>query len=84
VSVRALGMRKGRFEERTYWRKVEGRHIGSHFFTGIELSTAAGVCGVLHLLVAGAVPDKGFVKMEDVSYQSFMASPFGRYYARRE
>jgi len=84
VSVRGLGMRKGRFEERTFWRKVEGRAIGPHFFTGIELSTAAGVCGVLHLLLSGALPDKGFVKMEDVRYESFMATPFGRYYARRE
>ena len=84
VSVRGLGMRKGRFEERTYWRKVEGRRIGPHFFTGIELSTAAGVCGVLHLLLAGELPDQGFVKMEDVSYYGFMATPFGRYYARRE
>jgi hypothetical protein len=34
--------------------------------------------------MAGALPNRGFVKMEDVSYVSFMASPFGRYYARRE
>lgn len=84
VSVRGLGTRNGRFEEKTYWRKVEGRRIGPHFFTGIELSTAAGVCGVLHLLLAGSLPDKGFVKMEDVSYYSFMSTPFGRYYGRRE
>lgn len=84
VSVRGLGTRDGRFEEKTYWRKVEGRRIGPHFFTGIELSTAAGVCGVLHLLLAGALPAKGFVKLEDVSYGSFMSTPFGRYYGRRE
>jgi saccharopine dehydrogenase-like NADP-dependent oxidoreductase len=84
VSVRGLGTIRGRFEEKTYWRKVEGRRIGSCFFTGIELSTAAGVCGVLHLLLAGTLPEKGFVKMEDVSYAGFMATPFGRYYARRE
>ncbi|MHC5042406.1 MAG: saccharopine dehydrogenase C-terminal domain-containing protein [Planctomycetota bacterium] len=84
VSVRGLGTRNGRFEEKTFWRKVEGRRIGPHFFTGIELSTAAGVCGVLHLLLGGSLPTKGFVKMEDVSYYDFMSTPFGRYYGRRE
>ncbi|MHC4547318.1 MAG: saccharopine dehydrogenase family protein [Planctomycetota bacterium] len=82
VSVRGLGTRDGRYEEKTYWRKVEGRHIGIRFFTGIEVSTAAGVCGVLHLLLAGLLPDRGFVRMEDVAYAAFMATPFGQYYAR--
>ncbi|MHC4953871.1 MAG: saccharopine dehydrogenase family protein [Planctomycetota bacterium] len=82
VSVRGLGTVDGRFEERTYWRKVEGRRLGGHFFTGIEVSTAAGVCGVLHVLL-GADNVTGFVKVEDVPFDRFMASPFGRYYGRR-
>ncbi len=83
VSVRALGNVAGRYEERTFWRKVDGQYIGKRFFTGIEIATAAGVCGVLHLLLDGALPQRGLVRMEDVSYEAFMDSPFGRYYGRR-
>jgi len=83
VSVRGLGLVDGRLEERTYWRKVEGRNIGGHFFTGIEVSTAAGVCGILHALLDGGTAT-GFVRVEDVSYQRFIRSPFGRYYGRRD
>jgi len=83
VSVRGLGLSGGRYMEKTYWRKVGGRRIGRHFFTGIELSTAAGVCGVLHALLADE-PREGFVKVEEVSYDAFMDSPFGRYYGRRD
>ena len=84
VSVRVLGTRNGRFEEQTFWRKVEGQRIQDTFFTGIEVSTSAGACGVLHLLLDGHLPDKGFVRMEDVAYRDFMQTPFGKYYARRE
>jgi saccharopine dehydrogenase-like NADP-dependent oxidoreductase len=83
VSVRGLGYRDGRYEEHTYWRKVDGQFIRGSFFTGIEVSTAAGVCGVLDLLLDGELPAKGFVKLEQVSYERFMATPFGRYYGRR-
>jgi saccharopine dehydrogenase-like NADP-dependent oxidoreductase len=84
VSIRGLGTRNGRFEERTFWRKIDGHRIRGHFFTGIEISTAAGACGVLHVLLAGQTAGRGLIRMEDVSYERFMASPFGRYYDRRE
>ena len=59
-----------------------GKIAEDPFFTGIEISTAAGVCGVLHLLVLGELPQRGLVKLEQVSYDRFMDTPFGRYYAR--
>ena len=83
VSIRGLGTVDGRFVEKTFWRKVDGQHIHGHFFTGIEISTAAGVCGVLDVLMKGGLPQEGLIRMEDVSYHSFMKSPFGRYYGRR-
>ena len=82
VSVRGLGMRHGEYVEKTWWRKINGVHIGGSYFTGIEVSTAAGLCGVLHLLLDGRLPQEGFVNMEHVRYRDFMASPFGRYYQR--
>lgn len=82
VSVRGLGRVNGRYEERTYWRKVSGRSIGSHFFTGIEVSTAAGVCGAVHAVLSGSGRE-GLVSVEEISYDEFMNSPFGGYYGRR-
>jgi len=82
ISVRALGTINGQFMEKTFWRKVTGKMIGRHFFTGIEVSTAAGVCGIADRLLSGAVAQNGFVKIEDVSYNNFMHSAFGKYYAK--
>lgn len=82
VSARALGYVKDQFVERTWWRRVGSQAIGQHVFTGIELSTAAGVAGPLHLLLKGNLPASGLVKLEDVAFDDFMATPFGRYYGR--
>jgi len=84
VSIRALGKVKGKLMEKVYWRKLHGRSIGNQQFTGIEISTAAGVCGVLDLLLRGMLPQKGFVKMEQLDYDMFMSTSFGKYFARNE
>jgi len=84
VSIRALGQIKGQYVERTLWRKVLGRFIGRHFFTGIEIATASGICGVADRLLKGHLKQNGLVKIEDVGYNNFMHSPFGRYYARKQ
>ncbi len=84
VSIRGMGEVDGRYEERTFWRKVDGQRIGDAFFTGIEVSTAAGVCGVLDVLLSGKIAQQGLIRMEDVSYDEFMRSAFGRYYGRRD
>jgi len=83
VSVRALGYIDGRYTEKTFWRKVTGKLIRRHHFTGIEVATSAGVCGVLDRLLEGQLPSHGLIKIEDVSYNNFMHSPFGKYYARQ-
>lgn len=44
ISIRGLGLSKGKYMEKTFWRKVHGRDIGNQFFTGIEIATAAGEC----------------------------------------
>eukprot|EP00456_Euglypha_rotunda_P051951 TRINITY_DN41908_c0_g1_i18.p1 TRINITY_DN41908_c0_g1~~TRINITY_DN41908_c0_g1_i18.p1 ORF type:complete len:135 (+),score=16.90 TRINITY_DN41908_c0_g1_i18:261-665(+) len=83
VSVRGLGWSEGKYIERTFWRKVHGRMIGRHFFTGIEIATSAGICGIADRLLKGHLPKSGLIKIEDVSYNNFMHSPFGLYYARQ-
>lgn len=81
ISVRGLGRVDGRYEERTWWRKIEGQYLGEHFFTGIEVTTTAGVCGIAHLLLHEQ-PRKGLVKVEEFGFDAFMQTPFGKYYER--
>ena len=40
--------------------------------------------GVLDLLAAGRLPQKGFVRQEDIPLADFLGNRFGRIYAMRQ
>lgn len=82
IFVTAAGERNGRFEQETYVNKVRPRRISGKQYTGIQITTAAGICAVLDLLSDGKLKDKGFVKQEEVKLADFLDNRFGRYYAK--
>ena len=48
--------------------------------SAIQITTAAGLCAVLDLHVAGRLPEMGFVRQEQVDLDEFLQNRFGRYY----
>ena len=81
IFVSATGMYRGRLTERTYARTVRHQEIDGLNWSGIQITTAAGVCGVLDLLMTGKLPTAGFVRQEQVDYREFVANRFGKYFA---
>lgn len=81
VFVTVTGMREGRHVQETYARKIYGRTIAGTVRTAIQVTTAAGICAMLDLLVEGKLPGKGFHRQEEVSLADFLANRFGRIYA---
>ncbi len=81
VFVSATGMLKGRFTEATYARTIYHRQFDGQDWSGIQITTAAGVCGVVDMMREGKLPQSGLVRMEQVSYPDFLANRFGQYYA---
>ncbi|MDZ4828841.1 MAG: saccharopine dehydrogenase NADP-binding domain-containing protein [Phycisphaerae bacterium] len=81
IFVSATGQYRGRLTERTYAKTIFHKLIDNENWSGIQITTAAGVCAVLDLLVQGVIAAKGFVKMEQISYDDFIANRFGKYYA---
>ncbi len=81
IFVSATGMFRGRHTEGTYARTIYHQEIDGQNWSGIQITTAAGVCGVLDLLMEGELPGSGFVRQEDVDYTKFIANRFGKYYA---
>ncbi len=77
----AIGIENGKLVEKTDARRVPAKVIDGKHWTGIQITTAAGVCAVLDLLNEGQIPGKGFVRMEDIRYEDFIANRFGRHYA---
>ena len=81
VFVTVTGQRGGRHVQETYARKIYGQTIAGTERTAIQVTTAAGICAMLDLLVGGQVPQAGFVRQEDVPLAAFLANRFGRVYA---
>jgi saccharopine dehydrogenase-like NADP-dependent oxidoreductase len=82
VFVTVSGMQHGRFVQNTYANKVyAGRHFGTEM-SAIQVTTAAGICAVLDLLMEAKLPQSGFVKQEDIPLDLFLANRFGKVYAQ--
>jgi saccharopine dehydrogenase-like NADP-dependent oxidoreductase len=78
--VTASGWRNGRLMQESYAGKVLGEHRGQHFWSAIQITTAAGICTVLDLLVQGRLPQQGYVRQEEIALGDFLANRFGRAY----
>ena len=81
IFVTAVGQFMGKLTENVYARTIYHQEIDGENWSGIQITTAAGVCAVLDLLLGGALPQQGFVRMEDVPFEKFIENRFGRYYA---
>ena len=75
------GWRKGALVQMTDARKIYHQEIAGEAWSAIQITTAAGVCAVVDLHVAGRLPRRGLVRQEQVDFDEFLANRFGKYYA---
>ncbi|HEX3810695.1 MAG TPA: saccharopine dehydrogenase C-terminal domain-containing protein [Rhizomicrobium sp.] len=81
VFVTVSGWIDGKLTQESYAKKIYAQQVGEMFMTAIQITTAAGICAVADLLATGKLPQKGFVKQEDVKLSDFLGNRFGKYYA---
>ena len=81
IFVTVTGWKNGRLVQESYARKVYARDISGTHRTAIQITTASGICAVLDMLATGQLPDRGFVRQEDISFDDFIANRFGANYA---
>lgn len=84
IFVTVSGYKDGRFMQETYANKVYSREINGVVWSAIQITTASGICAVLDLLHTGILPDRGFVRQEDIKLTDFIHNRFGRNYAVTE
>lgn len=81
VFVTVAGYRDGQYLQETYANKIYGADINGIARSAIQITTASGICTMLDLLADGVLPQRGFVRQEQVSLSAFLANRFGRVYA---
>jgi saccharopine dehydrogenase-like NADP-dependent oxidoreductase len=80
VFVTASGLKQGVRTQVSFARKVYAQTWAGMAMTGIQITTASGVCAVLDLFMQGALPGTGFIRQEQVALADFLANRFGRAY----
>ncbi len=81
VYVTANGMKQGRFVQKSFVKKIYSAEIGGEIWGAIQITTAAGILGVLDLHAQGKIKNSGFIRQEDVPFEAFLANRFGKYYS---
>lgn len=74
------GWRKRQLVQLSDARKIYHSSIDGEPWSAIQITTAAGICAVVDLHVAGKLPHTGFVKQEQVTFDDFIHNRFGQYY----
>lgn len=84
IFVTVSGRKNGRLIQETYANKVYAKGSGDNVRSGIQITTASGICAVLDMLADGSLRSKGFVRQEEISLDSFLANRFGKAYAQKQ
>lgn len=80
VFCTAKGMIDGALREKSLINKSYARTLNGQVWSAIQVTTAAGVLGVVDLMRTGALPGKGFVRQEQVNLSDFLNTEFGQLY----
>lgn len=75
------GWRDGRYMQVADARKVYHGKVHDIDASSIQITTATSMCAVVDLHRLGKLPNKGFVRQEDVVLADFMENEFGEPYA---
>ena len=76
----ATGQKDGMLCEHALVNRSYGREIGGTFWSAIQVTTAAGITGVMDLMRRGHLPQRGFVRQEEVALGDFLGTEFGCLY----
>lgn len=81
IFVAVTGLQDGELREENYVNKVYPEMIAGRLWSAIQVTTAAGLCAVLDLVLEHPDRHKGFVAQEDFQLKGFLDNRFGRFFA---
>ena len=84
VFVTVSGMMGGHLVQETYANKIYARQVDGRVLPAIQITTASAMCAAVDLLAARQLPQKGFVRQEEIGLADFLANRFGRAYSLAE
>lgn len=81
IFVEVRGQISGKYTQSTYASTVYNNHVAGKHFGAIQITTAAGICTPVDLLLTGKInKQSGVLLCEDISLIDFLNNEFGIYY----
>jgi saccharopine dehydrogenase-like NADP-dependent oxidoreductase len=80
VFVTVSGLRAGALVQEVFARKIFADRNESAPLSAIQITTAAGICAALDLFREGRLPQRGFIRQEQVALPEFLGNRFGSAY----
>ena len=81
IYVAVTGNQDGEFREENYVNKVYPQVVAGRLWSAIQVTTAAGICSVLDLVLSKPDDYEGFVAQEQFRLADILENRFGRAYA---
>ncbi|MYG40139.1 MAG: saccharopine dehydrogenase family protein [Nitrospira sp. SB0677_bin_15] len=81
IYVSVVGRKNGTLMEENYVKKLYPRTIAGNLWSAIQVTTAAGVCSVVDLVLSDPVRYHGFISQETFPLSAVLSNRFGRVYA---
>jgi saccharopine dehydrogenase-like NADP-dependent oxidoreductase len=75
------GMQDGELREENYVNKIYPQVVAGRLWSAIQVTTAAGVCSVIDIVLADPTHYRGFVAQEQFRLQDILENRFGRHFA---
>ena len=81
IYTSVTGLRQGELFEENFVQKIYPHTIGEKLWSAIQVTTAAGICGVMELVFEQPERYRGFVTQESFELSSFLDNRFGNVFS---
>jgi len=81
VHASAEGWQQGSLAREEFVEAYYPTEIAGCQWRAISWTTAASVCAVVEMVADGALPDRGFIKQEEIALEKFLQTKNGRLYS---
>jgi saccharopine dehydrogenase-like NADP-dependent oxidoreductase len=81
VYAAVTGHQDGELREENYVNKVYPQVVAGRLWSAIQITTAAGICSILDIVLTDQADRSGFVAQEEFSLPDILENRFGKYYA---
>jgi saccharopine dehydrogenase-like NADP-dependent oxidoreductase len=75
------GWKNGQMNREEYYKAFHPIMIDGEHWRAISWTTACSIAAVVEMVADRKLPQKGFIKQEDIDFQMFLSTEMGKYYS---